>query len=359
MGDGFAVGTHAEGNDGVGVEHGMFDSALGVAEAFRGGERLLAETFDRIEVATHRRVSGRGGERVRIHGMVRRLFQGQDPERKSEREAPGCEEAEGEVDVGSVDRLRHRQVEILGLGLEPLACSELAGTTDFLGQSLVQVGVVLGVAIAQRLGLCVFGEALLGVLADGFQQPVSRVRAIVFGDHETALHEFGQQPEHRPRRKWLTPADPLGGFPRASAHEHRDPGEEALLRFSQQVIGPVNGCPQRLLTFHGAPPCTGEHLEAVIECRRRSARTHHMQPRRGEFDGQRDPIQATTDLHHRPCVGSGQRERGVDGASAVHEQRHRGQTSPQCPRRRRRAAQAATAHRECVRPGSSALRGWW
>ncbi len=78
--DGFAVGTHAEGGGRLGGEHGYFDSAFRVAEAFRRGQRLIAEAFDRVEVATHRRVSGRSGKRGRIEGMVRDLFQCEDPE---------------------------------------------------------------------------------------------------------------------------------------------------------------------------------------------------------------------------------------------------------------------------------------
>ena len=55
---------------------------------------------------------------------------------------------------------------------------------------------------------------------------------------------------------------------------------------------------QGVVAFQSTPRAH-QQPEPLIEPIAHLARGHGRHPRRGQFDGQRDPVQAAADLHHR------------------------------------------------------------
>ena len=96
-----------------------------------------------------------------------------------------------------VDRVGERGEEVLAVGGHAGAPLDLLRPPQSFVATEGVVGVVAGVTVAQRVGLVVFDEAFLAVLADGLQQPIPGVETAAFGDDQRPVHEVGQQPEHR------------------------------------------------------------------------------------------------------------------------------------------------------------------
>ena len=89
------------------------------------------------------------------------------------------------------------------------------------------------------------------------------VETAAFGDDQRPVHQVGQQPEHRTALDRPTGTDRLRRLAGATSGEHRQPGQQPLLGLVEQVVGPVDGGPQRLLTLHRPAPAPGEQVEPV------------------------------------------------------------------------------------------------
>src|SRR6185437_4045153 len=124
-----------------------------------------------------------------------------------------------------------------------------------------EAGVVAGVAGPPPLGLAGLVEAFLAVLADRLQQPVAALWAGLLGHYQRTRHQARQQLEYRAGIDTLTSAHRLDGLQGAAAREHSQSAQQSLLRLGEQLEGPVDRGPQRLVTFHRAPPATREHRE--------------------------------------------------------------------------------------------------
>ena len=69
-----------------------------------------------------------------------------------------------------------------------------------------------------------------------------------------------------------------------------------------------------------APPPAGQHLESAIEAAQELGGTQRDHPRRGQFDGQRDSVEAPADVYHRFGVGRCELEVGLDLSCPFDEQ---------------------------------------
>ena len=109
---------------------------------------------------------------------------------------------------------------------------------------------------------------------------------------------------------------------------------------------------QRVVAFQAAPR-PDQQPEPVIETITHLAGGHRRHPRGRQLDGQRDPVEAAADLHHRGrLIGVGHREARRHTAGRV--RRTGSPRQSRFPRRRPARAPATAARR---RP--PALRGWW
>src|SRR5262249_41196781 len=102
--------------------------------------------------------------------------------------------------------------------------------------------------------------------------------------------------------------------------------------------------PQRLLAAHCSPRAADEDAEAVMQARRHLTRRQHAHPRRGELDGERDTVEALTDLRHVDGRVSGDGEVGTHPPCPVDEQldRPRHVTLPTAPDGSRLVTRTAT-----------------
>ena len=128
------------------------------------------------------------------------------------------------------------------------------GPVAHLGE---EIRVVTSVACPPPLGLADLIEAFLAVLADRLQQPVAGLRPVFLGHHQRPCHQGRQQLEYRAGIDPVRTADRLDRRQAGTAREHRQPGQQLLFGFGEQLKGPVDSGPQRLLTcYRPAAACS-------------------------------------------------------------------------------------------------------
>ncbi len=110
-----------------------------------------------------------------------------------------------------------------------------------------QSGVVRGHGIADPLGVASFGELLTAVLRQRLQLRESQLVALRHGDDQRLVDEGLDDVAEVRGIERLVGADRLGRRQIATAEEHRQPFEHALLVVEQQLVAPVDHGPQCLL----------------------------------------------------------------------------------------------------------------
>ena len=111
------------------------------------------------------------------------------------------------------------------------------------------VEVVAQMAIAKLVRLGGVVESAGAVLADGLEHPVSRWIGLIVEGDERLGNESIEQVQHF--ESWddvVVAAHRLGGVEGASSCEHRQPPEQHLLGFAEQVVAPGDRRLQRRLT---------------------------------------------------------------------------------------------------------------
>ena len=113
----------------------------------------------------------------------------------------------------------------------------------------------------------------------------------------------------------------FGGIQAERAGEHRQPPEDALLGFWQQLVAPVDGSIKRSLTGRRGPVRADE--QPVIQPVEQLAQAERLDPGGGQFDGERHPVQPLHQPGHDRARLVVQHELGVNLAGPLDEQRHR------------------------------------
>ena len=86
-------------------------------------------------------------------------------------------------------------------------------------------------------------------------------------------------------------ADALRGLEGAAAGEHREPHEQALLVRLEQVVAPVDRRAERALALGCVARAALEQLQTVVEPLQQSRRRQDADPRGGELDRKRQPVE--------------------------------------------------------------------
>ena len=156
-------------------------------------ERLFAERLSSLQVAALRGTDGSKRKAVWVEGMLECAGKFEDGINReaqliadlgSRGAGSGAEQAQRDINVVGVDRVVHRGEQVLVLGEQSPAGFHLVRTSHVRGEHGGELGVVLGVPGPQHLGLLVFGEAFLAVLADRLQQPIPGLGTIPVGDNQ-------------------------------------------------------------------------------------------------------------------------------------------------------------------------------
>ena len=247
---------------------------------------------------------------------VERLGHGKPEHRVLER----VDESLQQRTVAGGHRTRSRRSEVLGLELEPSQPLGRRGTTHSREGLLRELGVVPRVPLRQGIPVGRV-EVLLSVLADRLEQPVAVLRRVaVVGDHQRSSHQGRQEVEHVVRGDGVVAAHRLGCVERAAASEDREPRKEPLLDGVEEVERPVDRGTQRRVTLNRTTGATGQKAETLIQTLGDLRRAEHPDSGRGQFDRQRDPVEADHDLHHRGRVLLGELEVTAHRGGALHEQ---------------------------------------
>ena len=187
--------------------------------------------------------------------------------------------------------------EVVHLEFECLDRCAVLGSEQPRRAPLGQPEEPFRMASTDEVRLCGVGEAVVPELSQRLQEPIAiRARLV---DHQRPV----DQPDDTTHGIDITVADDrLGGSEVERAGEHRQPPEHHTLVVVEQIVGPRHRRQQRPMSFLGPTRPTRQQPEPLIETTCDLRRRHRTNPRGGELDRQRDPIQATTDLHHRRNV---------------------------------------------------------
>ncbi len=178
--------------------------------------------------------------------------------------------------------------------------------------------------MAGRRRGALLGEACGGVLGDGLQEPVAHgAVGGGRGDDEGLVDEGAEHVGHVRRGCPGGGADGFDGGEVAAAREDGEAGEHGAFAGVEEVPGPVDDGAQGLLAGQHGAAAGGQEPEAVVEAVGDLARGEQPQPRGGEFDGERETVEAAADLGDGLGLRGG-REAGADGGGAFAEEAARG-----------------------------------
>ncbi|NUK62629.1 hypothetical protein HRW11_00525 [Streptomyces lunaelactis] len=174
----------------------------------------------------------------------------------------------------------------------------LAGEPLGLGTQYER-SVVVAMAAAQRSVFPV-AQPQVAVLAEGFQHAVPRV--LLLADQHGLVHQACHDAEHFLRGEAGAGADRLDRLQVEGAGEDGQSGPEQLLPGRAQIEAPVERCAHGLLARQGGSATPGQQLEPVAQPFQDLLAGQHPKAGSGQFDSQRNAIQATADQGSRPAV---------------------------------------------------------
>ena len=166
---------------------------------------------------------------------------------------------------GCLDRPVERGAEVVDVALGDAAPLEVLSAPQVRTGRFGQRDVVVGVATSHRDRVATRVEALPRVLADGLEQAVAHPAVCVVDDDEGLVHQLTQHVDHVRRVEIVVGQDRLRRREVTATGEHRQPLQRMTLGRGEQVIGPVDRAPQRLVALRSRATAVGEELEPLIE----------------------------------------------------------------------------------------------
>ena len=94
--------------------------------------------------------------------------------------------------------------------------------------------------------------------------------------------------------------------------ENRQLAKQALLLGVQEIVAPGDRRVQRLVTRRQVPRASGQQLQTLVQSPREVGRREHVDLSRGQLDRQGEAVEPAANVGDRPCVLTGDRERGLD-----------------------------------------------
>src|SRR6266540_509284 len=138
-----------------------------------------------------------------------------------------------------------------------------------------------------RTGTCVTAPQLVGLA--GLLELLGRVLANRLEHQEAVVRDRLQEAEidERAQRVEVRVTNLLGGGKWEAPGKDREPAEEDLRLRVEQVVTPLDRCPQCSLVFRDVPGAAGEKGQGVIEALQKQIRAQELRARRGELDRER------------------------------------------------------------------------
>src|SRR5690606_4049629 len=192
----------------------------------------------------------------------------------------------------------------------------LGGAAEGLGGGFGEAGVDVAVAAADGVELARFGEAVATVDGDGGQRPVAAVGA-GRGRDEGAVDEGGEGVGGGGRGEEVL-AQGGDGVEAGTAGDGGQAGEDVAFGGPEKVPAPVDDGAQRALPFGHAAGFGDE--EPVGQFRGEVGGAEGGDAGGGEFEREREAVEADADRGDVGGVGVGEGEGGVGGAGADGEE---------------------------------------
>jgi hypothetical protein len=105
--------------------------------------------------------------------------------------------------------------------------------------------------------------------------------------------------------------------------KHRYPIKQALVVRTEQLVAPRHGRLECLLANRRGSDAAHQKLETIVQSCRKLLWRKHVDARRRELHGQRQPVETAANLSDRHCVGERQREVRRRRLRPFDEQAHR------------------------------------
>ena len=245
------------------------------------------------------------------------------------------------------------------LALEPIEPAPLVGARELRRGFLGQVEVGPAAPFLDVVALAAGRQHLGGVLADRVEHHVALLVRALFDAKQALVDERRDTVEDVDADLARRAADAVGHIQLAAADEHGQPVEQPAGAGFEQVVAPRDRPAQRLLALRQVPRARREQREVVLEPGHDLFGRQELDPRGGELDGQRHPVQPRGDPADRRRVGVCQLECGSHRAGTGHEQLGRIRTPRALPPSRcaaRPAGSAARAPGGAMGPVASAAR---
>ena len=198
---------------------------------------------------------------------------------------------------------------------------QLRGRADVAGDaSRHQLEIVrMHVALDARLAGGV--QLLGGECADRLEQRIALAPA--HDAHKALLHQRLEAVE-RERLLGFLEAHLFHRLERPTLVEARELPKQLLLRGIEQRVAPADGGAQRALAQRQVAVARGEQVEGAVQALKQRRRLQDAHPRGGQFERQRQAIEAPADGADRRGVGLTESEARLDLLGALLEEHHRG-----------------------------------
>ena len=206
------------------------------------------------------------------------------------------------------------------LALEAVEPAPLVGARQLRRGFLRQVEVGAAAPLLDVVALAAGRQHLGGVLADRVEHHVALLVRALFDAEQALVDERRDTVEDVDADLARRAADAVGHIQLAAADEHGQAVEQPAGAGFEQVVAPRDRPAQRLLALRQVPRARREQREVVLEPGDDLFGRQELDPRRGELDGQRHPVQPRGDPADRRRVGVRQLEGGSHRAGTGHEQ---------------------------------------
>ena len=166
-------------------------------------------------------------------------------------------------------------------------------------------------------------EFAVRVLAQRVKHPVPGRCVLCTAQHQRLVHQRTQQVEDVQAVERRVGAHALGRSQVEAANEHAQALEQQLLGLRQQVVRPIDQRTQGLLALLQHPAATGKQLVAVIQALVDVGHRQRAHARCGQFQRQRDALQALHQIGHRRGLGRRQQPTRFVRLRTLDKQAHR------------------------------------
>ncbi len=161
-------------------------------------------------------------------------------------------------------------------------------------------------------------ETIEGELADHLEQPIAGLNA--FGLHDFNQGFFDESPDEIQQVLTIPvfAANGSGRRERPFAMKHGKEPKRPLLRGRQKVVAPLQSGAERLVA-RNRPASTGQQSEGIRQSRANLFDAEDPGVCRGEFDGQRNTVEAPANVDDARSIRRGDGEAGLNCRRALGE----------------------------------------